>query len=88
MFQDGRGIDIIPFPCISGFPLECMHLIDGGVLKKFLEKFVSAATQAIVHPGEDPTGRVKVRSLVDSELEDAINFFQPFCLSDQARTLR
>lgn len=87
MFQNGHGDDIIPFPCILGFPLECMHLVDGGVLKKFLEKFVQAATKAIVNP-DDPEGRGNVRSLVDAELEDAINFFLPFCLSDQARTLR
>jgi hypothetical protein len=40
-FEDpDTGEEIYKFPMISGFFLDPMHLIDGGVLKDFLEKLV------------------------------------------------
>lgn len=35
------GKQTTPFPMVSGFFLDPMHLIDGGVLKAFMEKIVS-----------------------------------------------
>ena len=86
MFEDQFGDKLYDFPCISGFPLESMHLVDGGVLKVFLEKLVRAAETASVNP-DDPDSPYTC-NLVGSELDDAIDCFAKFALKDQARKLR
>lgn len=35
------GVQTTPFPMVSGFFLDPMHLIDGGVLKDFMENIVT-----------------------------------------------
>ena len=40
-FQDAKtGETTFSFPMVSGFFLDPMHLIDGGVLKDFMERIV------------------------------------------------
>jgi hypothetical protein len=57
-----------------GFPLESMHLVDGGVLKDLLELMKSIA-------GDN-------RCRVVAEIEKAIRFFNKFRSLEQSRELR
>lgn len=87
MFEDSGGNDRIWFPCVNGFPLEMMHVVDGGVIKDFMTDFIACAAKATdpVPPGEKPGRRY---SIIDTELEEVIQFFIPFSNSDQERKLR
>lgn len=42
MFEDKDGEPLLDFPCIRGFVLECMHLVDGGVFKDLIDNLVVA----------------------------------------------
>lgn len=87
MFQGKDGKALLNFLCIRGFPLEMMHLIDGGVLKDFLQEYVFCASK-IPLPNDGSKKVTRTKSIVETEIEDAITFFRPFGLTDQARKLR
>lgn len=93
MFEDSEGNDLLWFPHVSGFPLEMMHMIDGGVIKQFLTDFVACAGKASDAPDPDapPNEQATTKrtySIIETELEDVIKVFRPFSNSDQARKLR
>ena len=86
MFEDADGDEILPFPCVSGFALESMHLIDGGVLKDIHSTFEKLVKKV----WEDPTDPRNVTqiSIRDTVVADRIAFLNKFCLTEQARKLR
>lgn len=89
MFQDKEGNEVLEFPCIRGFPLESMHLIDGGVIKEFMQELVACCSKASDNDQSEKTQKRRpTYSIIETELEDAIKFYRPFSLSDQNRKLR
>jgi hypothetical protein len=87
MFQDRFGNEVLEFPCVRCFPLESMHLIDGGVIKDFLNELVACCCKAS-DADDEGERRNKQFSIVATELDEDIEFFKPFSLSDQNRKLR
>lgn len=86
MFEDDDWEEILPFPCVSGFALESMHLIDGGVLKDF-HKTLEDLVMNVWEDPHDPKNNNQI-SIRDTVVADRIAFLNKFCLNEQARKLR
>jgi len=85
MFEDKTGKVLYEFPYVSGFPLESMHMVDGGVFKHVHEFFLKLCDKVPIDPA-DP--KSKTYSISDSDIEDRIKFLDQYKLTEQARALR
>lgn len=72
MFEDRDWKVLLPFECIRRFALDCMHLVDGGAIKDFLEILVITIKNATVM----------------STLEEIIEWMNKFIYLEQSRKLR
>jgi hypothetical protein len=85
MFEDKTGAVLYEFPHVSGFPLESMHMVDGGVFKHVHEFFQKLCQKVPVDPYNETT---RTYSIEESDIEDRIKFLDKFKLREQARALR
>jgi hypothetical protein len=73
MFEDHKWTLLLDFPCITGFVMESMHLIDGGLLPDFIS--------ALYKLGFNIPN-------VAEKLEKTIPWMNKFTFLEQARSLR
>lgn len=89
MFEDEDGNELYPFPCIMGFPQECMHACDGGVLKDLINNLAVAVCWRFDRKNpEAEFGRRHSNQAVLAELKEKILFMNNFRFSEQSRQLR
>ena len=85
MFEDKNGEVIYEFPHVSGFPLESMHVIDGGVFED-VHTFLEEKCRTVrVNPSDPNTATM---SILDTDVQDRIAFLNKYKLIEQARSLR
>jgi hypothetical protein len=85
MFEDKDGDQIIPFNCVSDFPLEGQHLLGGGVFKKLHTSLAFMATRVRIDTSQTKSFE---KSLLDPFIEERVQFYNKYTLSEQARKLR
>ena len=73
MFEDSEWRVLLQFPCITGFILDSMHMIDGGLLIDFIETMYRFGF-------DSPT--------IAEKLEQRIVWMNKFTFLEQARSLR
>jgi hypothetical protein len=66
------------FPMVTGFILDAMHLIDGGVIKDFLRNLVGLCT----------SGRAVNALGILPMLNETVLFWKDYNLNEQARFMR
>lgn len=85
MFDDKHGQVLYDFPHISGFPLESMHVIDGGVIKDIHDAIEKACKKVRLNPGAQKT---IFENILDTDVHDMVQFLRRFTLIEQERKLR
>lgn len=85
MFEDNHGDTILDFPCVAGFPVESMHLLDGGVFKQLNQTLAYLATRVRVNVEDPNSAEIDILA---TEVDDRVNFFNKFTLREQVRKLR
>jgi len=85
MFEDDTGEVLYQFPHVAGFPLESMHVIDGGVFQDIHDAYGDILVKVWADPADPDKGRI---DLIATEIEDRINFLNQYTLTEQARKLR
>lgn len=89
MFEDEEGETILPFPCVSAFVLDSMHLLGGGVFKDFIKSLATAVTWKF-DPNEPNLqfGARYTDTKILTVLEEKIVWMNKFRFPEQARSLR
>jgi hypothetical protein len=72
---DGKIFRRFNYPMITGWLLEAMHLVDGGVLKDFLVRLVDLFQRA-------PSRRAY------QQMNEKLRFWKPFNFNEQSRFSR
>lgn len=92
MFENYAGEPIIrSFPMITGFILDVMHLLDGGVLQDWLNLFLASLKKK---DGKDPHDNAMVhtterlRAIFTTEISLRAKFLNRFRMLEQSRPLR
>lgn len=62
-----------------------MHLVDGGVIKYFLEAFIELLRRC---PNDVKNPNSGTRSIVETEADKIVDFLNKYSLTEQARKLR
>lgn len=62
-----------------------MHLLDGGVIKNYLEAFIDSLGRCPIDKKNPNAG---TRSIVETEADKMVTFLKEFSLTEQARKLR
>ena len=89
MFEDEEGEAILPFPCVSGFVLDSMHLLGGGVFKDFIKHLATAVTWKFDKNEPDlQFGARYTDTKIFKMLEEKIVWMNKFRFPEQARSLR
>lgn len=96
MFEDRDWKPLLDFPCILGFALEMMHLVDGGVFKDLIENLVVAIQLKFNGSSSefeklDPATRLKrshSSSVIIGVLDRKIEWMNQFKFLEQTRKLR
>jgi len=87
MFEDKDGEVLYDFPHVSGFPLESMHVIDGGVIQDIHEVIQNACEKVRLDPS-NLTKKPKFVNICNKDVDEMIQFLKGFSLKEQARDLR
>lgn len=89
MFEDEDWNELYPFPCIMGFPQECMHAGDGGVLKDLIDNLSRAVCWKFDrHNPEAQFGNRHTNNALRELFEEKLSYMNEFTFSEQARQLR
>lgn len=89
MFQNSNWEVIMKFPMISGFLLDFMHLVDGGVIMDWIDHFL----EALKKPSDDPKIDKEIdpkdlRQLLTEDIPERAKFLSRFRMLEQTRPLR
>ena len=74
---------------VTGFLLDFMHLVDGGVIEDWFKVFLEALeTKDSVHDAKMTTSNGFLRVMVSRDIPDRIHFLNKFRMLEQTRPLR
>lgn len=89
LFETSAWNTILKFPMVSGFLLDFMHLVDGGVLADWLEEFLAALKKKDpVYDANMTISDSNLRAMVGKDVPDRIDNLNKYRMLEQTRPIR
>jgi NADH:ubiquinone oxidoreductase subunit D len=85
MFDDRHGDPILVYPHVTGFSIESMHVVGGGVHKDVNEGFKTMAQKAKLDITDDSLPEI---SILETHVDEHIAFLNDYTVTEQQRKLR